>query len=293
MRIAMMIKEIFRKIFINKYVNKNFIRPLIKYRRILPYQYISRLPIIGSIILQNKDGISYKIETDGFDPIANLAFWSNGKGYEPGVINLLHSIGRKSEVFFDIGANTGFISIQMSLMPLAKKVYSFEPLPRAYSSLVRNIELNALKNCFTYQIAIGKNNLKSKLYVPNVFAIPSASSLDPNKYKDNYAIEVITVTLDEFVENENITNIDIIKIDVEGKEFDVLSGMKNVIQRMRPSILCEILPRIGDFGQINRFLKPYNYYIYEILDDRILFIKEPENYQRNSCRDFLLSPIKI
>jgi FkbM family methyltransferase len=269
------------------------IQPLINYKKILPYQYISRLPVVGIFLLQNLDGISYKIKTEGFDPTANLLYWTNGKGYEPGVINLLHSIGRKAEVFFDIGANTGFISIQMSLLPLAKKVYAFEPLPRAYSSLVRNIELNALKNCSTFQLAVGKENSISKLYVPNVYAIPTASSLDPNKYKDNYAIEVTTVTLDNFVQSEDITNIDIIKIDVEGKEYDVFTGMRSVIGRMRPYIICEILPKIGDFNQIYNFFKPYNYYIYEILNDGILLINDPLNYKRNYCRDFLFSPVNL
>ena len=293
MRIEMLAKEVLRHFLINKYINIILVRPLIKYKKFLPHRYLSRLPVIGSFTIQNKDGICYKIETDGFDPIANLVYWSNGNGYEPGIINLLHSIGRKGEIFFDIGANTGFISIQMALLPSAKKVYSFEPLPRAYDSLIRNLRINLLNKCEAFQLAVGRSDSISAFYVPKVFAIPTGSSLYPNKYKDTYPIEVTTVTLDHFIEEHHIKNIDIIKIDVEGKEADVLFGMKNVLEKMRPFIICEILPSIGDFSRIYAYLEPFEYHIYEILDDKILPINDPMKYKQNSCRDFLLSPKKF
>jgi FkbM family methyltransferase len=293
MKIGNIIKEISRKILINRFINNKLVQPLIKIKRFLPFSIISRLPVIGTFSFSNKSGKVFKLKSDGYDPTVNMVYWTDGTGYEPGIINLLHSILKKSEILIDVGANTGIITIQMSLLPFAKEVHSFEPLPRAFLALEQHIRLNSLKNCYPYQFAIGKENSITKLYVPNVQAIPTASSLDPNKYIDNHPIEVNTKTLDSFVKENNVSNIDVIKIDVEGRESDVLSGMKNVLQEMKPYIVCEILPRIGDVFAVYSYVKPYNYYLYEIRDNEISIIDHPEIYQRTKCRDFLLSPEQL
>jgi len=279
-------------LLINRFVNNSIIQPLRTYKKILPARYLYRLPVVGTFNFKNKAGIPYKFATNGYDPTANLLYWSNGQDFEPHIINLLHTICREAEVLFDVGANTGFISIHMALLPLAKEVYAFEPLPRAFRVLKKNLELNALNNYYGHQLALGDSNGKSTLYVPNVEAIPTSSSLDRGFYQDHSEIDIKIVTMDYFVKTNNISRIDVVKIDVEGRELDVLLGMKATIEDMRPFIICEILSRTGDLIKTTDFMKQFEYYIYEILDNQIKPIEKISEYKRNNCIDFLLSPTK-
>jgi len=57
---------------------------------------------------------------------------------------------------------------------------------------------------------------------------------------------VKSVTIDDFVKNNKIERIDVVKIDVEGNEFNVLKGAKTSILSFRPVILCEINPEMNE-----------------------------------------------
>ena len=288
----MKIKEKFRNILISKPLNRRLIRPLRNIKFIFPFHYLSRIPIIGEFSFTNGDSKLIKFTSNGYDPTANLLHWSNGKNYEPNIINLLHKLGAEAQVLFDVGANTGIISIEMALLPAAKAVYAFEPLSRAFEALKKNLEINNLSNCFAHQIALGDSNKTSKLYVPNVEAIPTSASLSPDFYPDHTEIEVEITTLDNFVEKNNIKCLDIVKIDVEGCELAVLGGMETTIRKFRPLIICEILPRTGDLKKVYKLLQIHGYYMYEILDHCINPIEDINKYQRNRCIDLLLSPIQ-
>ena len=285
-------KEVFRNILINKFINRSLIRPLRKFKFLFPFQYLSRIPIIGGFAFKNRDGKVIKFTSNGYDATANLLYWSNGKEYEPNIINLLHTLGHEAQVMFDVGANTGVISIHMALLPFAKEVYAFEPLPRAFRVLKENIKLNDLNNCLTYQMALSDSNGKSTLYVPNVEAIPTSSSLESEFYPDHSKIDISVMTMDHFVQTNNISKIDLVKIDVEGGELDVLRGMKRTIEKMRPFVICEILPRTGVLIKTTDFMKQFEYYIYEIFENQIIPIDNVKKYNRNNCIDFLLSPTK-
>jgi len=66
--------------------------------------------------------------------------------------------------------------------------------------------------------------------------------------------------------------------------------MKGTIEKMRPHVICEILPRTGDIVNMYEIIKPFGYFIYEILENRINPIEKISEYKRNSCIDFLFSP---
>ncbi|MDR2965769.1 MAG: FkbM family methyltransferase [Treponema sp.] len=59
------------------------------------------------------------------------------------------------------------------------------------------------------------------------------------------ANKVKTITLDKFIEKNNISKMDILKIDIEGNELYALKGGINGIKRFRPIIFCEINPELN------------------------------------------------
>ncbi len=282
-------KELIRKILIIGFINRYLVQSFIHLKGLFNFKYLSRLPVIGTFTFKNCNGISYKLSANGYDPIANEVYWTQGNGPDSDMVNFLYKYGKKIETCIDIGANIGFISIHMNLLPSVKKVYSFEPLPEAFVSLQNNIELNSFKNCYIYKTAVGKEVGTASFFVPNVKAIPSSSSLDSNFYKDNQEMTVNITTLDYFTEEEKIKKIDIVKIDVEGKEIDVLMGMINILTNHRPLIFCEILKK-SLLEEIYAFINNFNYYIYQMKNSDILFIKNLTNFEINCEHNFILSP---
>ena len=131
-------------------------------------------------------------------------------------------------IIFDVGAFVGDITkIYSEFFPQAT-IYCFEPFPDSFKKLS---ELADDKSVKCYQTALCEQNGKATLLVNSD---PSCNSFSPRprtgaKYYSNKAqnigqIEVQTQTLDTFCGKEKISNIDILKLDVEGAETKVLQG---------------------------------------------------------------------
>lgn len=147
----------------------------------------------------------------------------------------------------DIGANVGTISLGM-LHQGCTKVHAIEPGP-LHSRLCQNILLNDLQESVVpYQLGLSdvpgilywaedKNNLGNAHLLKSLDMI-NLSKI-PTQFDREEFVEVEVITLDEFVTVNEIGKIDIIKIDVEGMEWNVLKGGLKVIEKNLPSIIAE------------------------------------------------------
>jgi FkbM family methyltransferase len=166
----------------------------------------------------------------------------------------------------DVGANIGTHTIFMARTNENCTVHSFEPQMYQYTALNTNLLLNKLHNVVTYKLALGDTN--TKLRFPECYIKPGrknfgGASLIPNyhgvtnegEYKavfdtSNFIVthsqdrnnnnnkgEIVTVVpLDDI----NIENVKLIKIDVEGFEYEFLKGAIHTIQRDKPDMIIEI-----------------------------------------------------
>lgn len=141
----------------------------------------------------------------------------------------------------DIGANIGFFSINVSKFSDIT-VLSFEADPVNYRQLLIVAEAEIrVKKIFPYLLAISSATGKTKLYL---------SELAPTDHKlintrSSRHIEIDAMRLDDFFENHADYNrpISLIKIDVQGAELMVLSGMKKTLKdHGYPPILLEYSP---------------------------------------------------
>ena len=139
---------------------------------------------------------------------------------------------KNQNVVLDIGANIGLYSLWASKNNGRCSIYSFEPNPDTYSRLERNIKLNDFNNIFPYQLAVAsQTGLSHFRKCQNTWV----SGITSSEAKDT--IEVKTISLDEFVNDNSIDLVDLIKIDVEGSEFSVLKGSINTLKITRRVIL--------------------------------------------------------
>jgi FkbM family methyltransferase len=134
------------------------------------------------------------------------------------------------ETVFDLGANVGFYTLLASeLVGPSGHVYAFEPVPRNLLHLRQHVALNGLMNVTEIQAAVCDASGCHRFQLH-----PSAAM---GHLADEGAIEVNTVTLDHFVFEVGAAPPNSIKIDVEGAEFSVLQGAREVLAQNRPALL--------------------------------------------------------
>ncbi|OGY31141.1 MAG: hypothetical protein A3C02_00945 [Candidatus Andersenbacteria bacterium RIFCSPHIGHO2_02_FULL_45_11] len=128
----------------------------------------------------------------------------------------------------DIGAHTGEFALFSDVYLEAGRIYSFEPVGRSYELLTHN------KKDHTYHLAIGtKENII--MYIPQQTAMASAVPTG----QDHHHETVACARLDEHPEIDTTSHIDLLKIDVEGMEYDVLMASIKTLQKTQ-TLLVEI-----------------------------------------------------
>jgi len=190
----------------------------------------------------SEDPVYVKIKTDEnlmLIPEARVAkdYFNTGY-YERGYIDwICENYIKPDKNVLDIGAHIGWYTVN-----LAKKcshVYSFECSPKSFNYLCSNIALNSLDYKVTkYNCALSNNEGTAQYYIRDFGdgGGNGISNFDCDKINNTPSIVVPKKTLDSF----EITNINFIKIDVEGHEKEVLEGGKQtIINNNYPPILFE------------------------------------------------------
>lgn len=167
-------------------------------------------------------------------------YWKGIDGFEGDTLQLFIKLLKFADTVLDIGANIGIYALIAATDNPNRKVYAFEPVPRTVKRLERNIELNKVENLQVECSAITNYDGEITLYIPSA-AIPRAASTAKGFRESNEAISVQALTIDSFVTINNISKVDLIKIDTETTEHLVLEGAKNVLERDEPIIICEVL----------------------------------------------------
>jgi FkbM family methyltransferase len=151
---------------------------------------------------------------------------------------LLHLL-TPDDVFFDVGANVGSYTMLASGVRGAKSI-ALEPVASTYNILSKNIALNKLEH-LTMALNAGAGAAPSTIrFTTNEDTTNHVLSADEST--DN-AIEVPVVTVDSLLIHDHPT---LIKIDVEGYETEVLSGMVNTLNS---SGLKAIIIELNGSGQ--------------------------------------------
>jgi len=135
----------------------------------------------------------------------------------------------------DIGANIGYFTLLAARLVGKKgKVYAFEPEPRNYSILLKNIALNGYENVAPMPKAVSNTAGIVRLYLSSkdIGAHTIRQYHDKKQFDEKESgefVEVESVTLDEFFDDKK-RPIDVIKMDIEGAEMAALLGMDRVIR---------------------------------------------------------------
>ena len=214
------------------------------------------------------------------------------------IIKLINSKFSKPIVVFDIGAHYGE-TIKLFLNKLKiQKIYSFEPSPYNFRVLKKNISKYQPNKVEIFNFGLGKKI--SKKYI-NQTVESSSSTINKinkdSKYlkrklkilnikdKDTFyhKLPIEVSTLDTFIEKKNIQNIDLLKIDTEGYEFNVLKGLQNYSHKIKLIYFehhyDDMIIKDYKFGDINKLLKDRGFSM--IKKSKMLFRKSFEYVYEN------------
>jgi FkbM family methyltransferase len=187
--------------------------------------------------LQSDDPTLTKLRSDGlfFPRDRTTAYdWAMRGSYEDSIIQWAKTLLDPSKIFVDVGAHVGTYSI--GLAPHCAGVVSFECFPRTYNYLCANIALRGLdSNITAHRTALGDTvGTTSYTIRPALDGGGNTCLTLPSSHE-----EVITLpitTLDSF----SLSNVGLIKLDVEGFEQQVLQGAQETLRRSNyPLILFE------------------------------------------------------
>jgi len=177
----------------------------------------------GSLPLKSKEGIWLKIL---FTSSMDLSYLDPlGGGHE--LIREQISNLRLGDIVIDIGANTGYFSLIASRKVGGKgKIFSFEPSSREFIRLLTNINQNS--SLIICPLCIAASN---EFGVANFFISSQHTGINSFHSSDgtDACQNVILMPLDMLLLNLNCDEISLIKIDVEGRELNVLEGLSKIL----------------------------------------------------------------
>lgn len=162
---------------------------------------------------------------------APMRITSKGGIWEKKLFKLYSELLEKDDIVIDIGSYIGTHTLPMSRY--SKRVYAFEAHPDIFNCLKSNVEVNSINNVILNNCLLSDNKKQLSFYKRC-----DGTSRVSNKTVKGQCLNLQSDTLD------NIINLDekikLIKIDVEGHEFSVLEGSKNIINKHKPFIFIEV-----------------------------------------------------
>lgn len=170
---------------------------------------------------------------------------------------------KQPQMIFDVGANFGYLAYLALSQIKNPQIYAFEPDPNNYIWLKNNFELLKVSEQIKIETLAVSDRVGSVRFTPS----------NPNSHENLWAgmnfkkeasvgeIEVPSISLDQFCMDKKITQVDLVKMDIEGAEGFAVDGMREGLKtKMYKNILLELHPQFlsGEHSSekiIGRFLE--------------------------------------
>ena len=227
-----------------------------------------RLRPYGIMKVRFKSGIEFKMLTNETSSVTKLLFWNGPENYE--YTGIFESLLLRCRNFIDVGANTGYYSLLAATKNPGMHVFAFEPAAAPFHYLESNININHLKNAQAYPIALSNSageieffEMENPKNYHSQYNLAGTGTLKGENVSDQgyNCRKVPTISLDDWIQKQNLTNIDLIKIDTEGTEHLILQGADQLLREQEPIIICETLFHVIE-EQLDSIMQRYNYHFF-------------------------------
>ncbi|KAF3885417.1 MULTISPECIES: FkbM family methyltransferase [Nostocales] len=187
----------------------------------------------------------------------------------------------EGDCIFDVGANIGLFSLYVSTIQEKLKIYAFEPIPETFAVLEKNKQLHSLDNLFVFNYGLSsENNLeKAFTFYPDMAgnsttrpgeilveqeSFPSEIRIEDlfkDFFQDEKKIKCEVKTLSSVISELGISSIELLKIDVEGEEYEVLKGIEDSDWSKIKQIIAEVHDKNGRIEKVKKMLTSHGFNI--------------------------------
>lgn len=201
-------------------------------------------------------GTSLHLRLDLKDELSRQWYYWGYDRYEPEVRTLMWELiqglpkGEAGDVI-DIGANLGYFTLYLGTLLRhrgAGTVQAFEPSPGVFARLQHNLALNPGLPVKLNEAAVSEKPGRADLFLADEAMWGHCAATLVNKGVDEQvgSVNVAVESIDHFVEQNAVRRVSLIKIDCEGAEAQALIGAAKTIERDRPHIILELIPRYDE-----------------------------------------------
>lgn len=191
------------------------------------------------IIYHLRDGTKFKVRTQQTDRVGLNEVWIYNvycpKGFE---LN-------ENDTVVDIGGHIGMFSVFAAKQCKKGKIYTFEPCNENFKLLKENIMLNNCENIIAFKKAVSSENTEKDLFL---YEDDYEAHSFFKKNDEAEKITVKTISLTNFLKENNINKIDFLKIDCEGAEYEILYSCN-------PEIFKKIKVISMEYHNVNKILE--------------------------------------
>lgn len=165
--------------------------------------------------------------------------------------------------FVDIGAHIGLFGVKAG--EKIDEIIAYEPDKNTHQLLKKNIELNNIRNCKTYNYAVDKEEGEKKIQITDNSA---ANSIEIEREDQKDTEKIKTTTLEQVASKIDQKDEVFLKLDCEGSEFPILENTSQETLRKFDTIFLEYHAEAGKPKKLKKILESSGFKVTEREDPR-------------------------
>ena len=233
------------------------------FRKLITRYYLAKIKNNGRALFKDRFGLKYYIYPDmRLSSTIDRGVRTDDEGVLYLIQKLIQHLPKDRPICgLDLGAYVGIISLFLAKSINTRgHVHAFEAEPQNFNRLQENIGCNRFTNVTPHHLAMWSET-SQKVYSRRD---PDSGMSDVQPSPKKQGTPVSTTTIDSFLAEQNISTIDILKLDVEGSEPEVLKGAYDTLKRNAITFLIFEYIQQESGQQICDILTNSNYHLYWI-----------------------------
>ena len=174
---------------------------------------------------------------------------------------------KEGDTVIDAGANIGGFLVQAAQkVGKSGRLIAIEPNEDNQKTLKRNLELNGIENCEILSDALWSEKCTKEFYISHRPGEHTLINYEGDAHFQKKDVTTIYCErLDDLIKKHNITNVDYLKMDIEGAEIEAMKGATEFLKTQNPFLLIEALHSVDGVPAYHKVVKILEGLEYKIL----------------------------
>lgn len=199
-------------------------------------KYVKLPSFRGDVVYKSKNGIYWILDLNEYQMKQIFVYDIYERNSIRHLLKIIRNKIGNRFVFIDVGANIGFYSLTIAraCKDFEYQIHCFEPNPFTHSLLNENIKKNRVNNIILNRMGLSDREATATLtYNQQNLGTANTFTTNATGIQDQIQLQ----TLDKYCNEKGIKKVDIIKVDIEGGEFDFLKGAKDILYKSRTVLM--------------------------------------------------------